>query len=46
MSYKYLGFTNSSDVVQYRTLPINVDTNSEQRFNAILKTPPVYSRQY
>ena len=27
--YTYLGFTYSSTIIQYRTLPINVDTNNE-----------------
>ena len=31
MSYTYLGFTYNSNIIQYRTLPINVDTNTEQR---------------
>ena len=31
MPYTYLGFTYSSNIIQYRTLPINVDTNTEQR---------------
>ena len=26
-----MGFTYSSNIIQYRTLPINVDTNTEQR---------------
>ena len=31
MPYIYLGVTDSSNIIQYRTLPINVDTNIEQR---------------
>ena len=31
MPYIYLGATYSSNIIQYRTLPINVDTNIEQR---------------
>lgn len=31
MPYIYLGVTDSSNIIQYRTLPINVDTNTEQR---------------
>ena len=31
MPYTYLGVTYSSNIIQYRTLPINVDTNTEQR---------------
>ena len=29
--YTYLGFTYSSNIIQYRTLPKNVDTNTDQR---------------
>lgn len=29
--YTYLGFTYNSNIIQYRTLPKNVDTNTEQR---------------
>jgi len=29
--YKYLGSTYSSNIIQYRTLPINIDTNTEQQ---------------
>ena len=28
MPYTYLGFTYSSNIIQYRELPINVNTNS------------------
>ena len=31
MPYIYLGATYSSNIIQYRTLPINVNTNTEQR---------------
>ena len=31
MPYTYLGFTYSSNIIQYRELPINVNTNTEQR---------------
>ena len=31
MPYTYLGQTYSSNIIQYRTLPINVDTNTEER---------------
>lgn len=31
MPYTYLGSTDNSDIIQYRTLPINVDTNTDQR---------------
>ena len=31
MPYIYLGVTDSSNIIQYRTLPINIDTNTEQR---------------
>tara|TARA_B100000886_G_C20077550_1_gene348495 strand:- start:47 stop:538 length:492 start_codon:yes stop_codon:yes gene_type:complete len=29
--YTYLGFTHSSNIIQYRSVPVNVDTNTEQR---------------
>jgi hypothetical protein len=31
MPYKYLGFTYTLSIIQYRKLPINVETNSNQR---------------
>lgn len=31
MSYLYLGHTYNSDIIQYRTCPINVDTNTQER---------------
>lgn len=31
MSYKYLGFTHKSDIIKYREIPVNIDTNIEQR---------------
>jgi hypothetical protein len=31
MPYTYLGFTYSSNIIKYRTLPINVDKNTEQQ---------------
>jgi hypothetical protein len=29
--YTYLGYTYNSNIIQYRTLPLNVHTNAEQR---------------
>ena len=29
--YAYLGYTYNSNIIQYRTLPLNVHTNTEQR---------------
>ena len=29
--YTYLGFTYTSTIIQYRTLPKNIDTNTDQR---------------
>ena len=31
MSYTYLGYTNNTDIIQYRKLPINVGTKSKER---------------
>ena len=31
MQYTYLGHTDISNIIQYRTLPINENTNTEQR---------------
>jgi len=31
MSYKYLGLTHKSDIIKYREIPVNIDTNIEQR---------------
>jgi len=31
MQYTYLGFTYTSNIIQYRTLPINTETNTSQR---------------
>tara|TARA_Y100000389_G_C17181930_1_gene374429 strand:+ start:129 stop:626 length:498 start_codon:yes stop_codon:yes gene_type:complete len=31
MRYTYLGYTYNSNIIQYRTLPVNVDTNTQQR---------------
>ena len=37
MSFIYLGSTNNSNIIQYRTLPLNVNTNTEQRLQIHLK---------
>jgi hypothetical protein len=31
MSYTYLGYTNNINIIQYRILPLNVNTNTNQR---------------
>ena len=37
MPYTYLGSTYNSNIIQYRTLPINVDTNTEERLQIHLR---------
>ena len=31
MPFTYLGDTNNIDIIQYRTLPVNINTNDDQR---------------